>query len=294
VAPRIDMEELAASYGWSYAVLQSNPELRRIFQRAVKESWTAPRFVAAIRNTKWYRTHGESARQALILQKTDPAEWNRRVKQMRYHIRAVYGEIAGGMRLNPRFLDKAAVQAVMFGWTEEEVRFHVARATDYGRLMNQGRLGGQAGQLEQFIRRALGEYGVKASNRWIATRIKNSMMGLDSQEAILETIKRWAKAQYRAFADDIDRGMTVQDIAEPYRQSMARLLELNPESVDLNDSMIRRALTATDQNGKPVAMPLWEFENKVREDPRWVRTKNAQDTFMSVGRSILTQMGLVA
>ena len=83
------------------------------------------------------------------------------------------------------------------------------------------------------------------------------------------------------------------DIADPYRQSMASLLELNPEAVGLDDRMVRGALASKDKDGNPAMKSLWEFENDVRQDKRWLKTSNAQDSAMSVTRKILSDFGLV-
>lgn len=294
--PKIDMEELAASYGYSYAVLNSNSELRHIFQKAIREKWTDPqRFVAAVRNTKWYQKHSESWRQSFLLQKTDPAEYARRRQQMATHIRNVYTQMTGGAELGQNFLKAATTQAINFGWTEEEIKQHIAHAVGYATLMAKDALGGDAGQLEDAIRKAMGDYGVNVSNGWIANRIKNTMLGTDSHEAIMDSLKKMAKAKYRAFSDQIDQGMTVKDLAEPYMQSMAKVLEINPESIDIHDHNIQQALTSHDpKNGAPMTMPVWQFEQNLRNDPRWNRTQNAQDAMMSAGHSLLQQFGIVS
>lgn len=290
----IDMEEMAANYGWSMAVLQSNPELKKAFAQAVANDWSPQRFVAAVRNTKWYRTTSASARQAMLLQKTDPAEWKRRLQQMSGHIRTLYGQMSGGQKLSANWLKSATSQAVMFGWTDEELQRHIAADTGYRTLMAQHKLGGQAGQAEDQIRKSLGDYGIKVSEKWIAGRVRAMMMGQDSIESIQDYIRKYAKAQYRAYAPEIDQGLTVRDLAEPYMQSMAKVLEINPASLDIFDKKIQSALTAYDaDSGKPTTKPLWQFENELRSDPRWNKTQNAQDSLMAVGHSVLQQMGLV-
>lgn len=293
--PKIDMEEMAANYGWSLAVLNSNKELKNVFNQAVKETWSPQRFVAAVRNTRWYRTTSESARQALVLQKTDPAEWSRRTGQMAEHIRQMYGQMSGGQKMTQNWLKSAASQAVMFGWTDEELKHHIAADTGYRTLMSQDRLGGAAGQAEDAIRKSLSDYGVKVSDNWIANRIKGMMLGTDSIESVQDYIRKYAKGQYRAFADQIDQGLTVRDLAEPYMQSMAKVLEINPASISIFDKSVQNALSGYDpDSGKPTTKPIWQFENELRQDPRWTKTQNAQDQLLSVGHSLLNQFGLVS
>lgn len=288
------MEEMAANYGWSLALLNSNAELKKLFNQAVKETWSPARFVAGVRNTKWYRTTSESARQALTLQKMDPAEWSRRLQQMTAHIRTLYGQMSGGQKMSPNWLRSATSQAVMFGWTDEELRRHIAADTGYRTLMGQDKLGGEAGQAEDAIRKTLADYGVRVSDNWIAGRVRSMMIGTDSIESVQDYIRKYARGQYRAFADQIDQGLTVRDLAEPYMQSMAKVLEVNPASLSVFDKTIQKALTGYDpDSGKPTTVPIWQFENDLRKDPRWAKTQNAQDSLMQTGHALLQQFGLV-
>jgi hypothetical protein len=88
--------------------------------------------------------------------------------------------------------------------------------------------------------------------------------------------------------------MTVAEIANPYIRSMATLLELNDADIDLFDPTIRAALTGRTQDGTPAVKPIWQFENEVRSDSRWLNTNNARDSLDGVGNSILKMWGLVS
>lgn len=291
---KIDWNEFEATYGWAKAVLTSNSELKRLAERAVKEGWTSARFIAGVRGTKWYRSRPESAREAIVLQKTDPGEYNRRLSSMKYHIQNLYKQMAGGAKMQSKWLQTAATQALMMGWTDEELRYTIGRATGYGRLLASDQLGGEAGQIEDFIRKSAADYGIKVSDSWIAGRLKAAMMDHTDQDGILENIKHMSKAQYRLFSDDIDRGVTIREIAEPYIDSMARILEVNPQQVDLFDPHIRNALTKWDTDkGKPVPKTIGDFENDLRQDPRWMKTRNAEEQIMGIGRNLLAKFGLV-
>jgi len=74
-----EQEEWASLYGWSTAVLNSNPELAKLFRNAIAGKWNQSRFVASLRGTNWYKQHSESVRQATVLAKADPAEYKSRI-----------------------------------------------------------------------------------------------------------------------------------------------------------------------------------------------------------------------
>jgi uridine kinase len=60
--------------------------------------------------------------------------------------------------------------------------------------------------------------------------------------------------------------------------------------MNINTPMIKSALQYT-QNGAPTAMPMYDFEKGVRQDPRWLSTDNAQDAFMSNAHQVLVNFG---
>lgn len=286
------MEEMAQNYGWSLAVLNSNRELKGIFNRAVENQWTPQKFVAQVRGTRWYRRHGEAARQAAVMKESDPAEWKRRNQQMQRVVRGIHAELQGGRNVPADRVRKVAETAVTLGWTEEEIRFNEAQATRYRHLMERDNLGGEAGQLQDFVEKTANDYGVKVSDDWTARRVKAAMMGRDSQSGLQNHIQSLAKQRYRAFSDQIDQGVSVRDIAEGYIQSKSQTLEMNPAEISLFDQDIQRALTATSDKGTPEPVQMWEFERDLRRDPRWMKTQNAQDNMMNVGQGILQQFGL--
>jgi len=40
-------------------------------------------------------------------------------------------------------------------------------------------------------------------------------------------------------------------------------------------------------------MPLWQFENEVRNDPLWRKTNNARESMMTVAHQVAKDFGLV-
>ena len=66
---------------------------------------------------------------------------------------------------------------------------------------------------------------------------------------------------------------------------MYQVLEINPESIDLNDSTLRSAIGI---NGE---MPIYEFQRKLRKDPRWQYTNNAREEVSSVALKVLRDFG---
>jgi myosin heavy subunit len=136
------------------------------------------------------------------------------------------------------------------------------------------------------------DYGILYGSDWYNQSAKKILTGEIDQDTINQQIMDLAKSQFPTLSARIDEGYTVKQLASPYIQSMAALLEINPADIGLQDLTIKQALTGIDQDGKPNTKPLWMFEQELRQDPRWNYTKNAQEATMGVARRVLQDFGL--
>jgi hypothetical protein len=66
---------------------------------------------------------------------------------------------------------------------------------------------------------------------------------------------------------------------------MASILELNPESIPLNDPTLRTAIGADKE------MPIYEFQRQLRKDARWQYTNNAREEVSSAALGVLRDFG---
>lgn len=294
--PTIDPQELAANYGWALSVLKSNPELNKLFNQAVAHTWSPAMFTAQLRNTKWYKTSAEASRQNQVLRKADPAEWARRLAKSTATISDQYFALTG-KKLDPKRAQAYGTSSLMMGWSDAEILDQVGNTVTAQTLMKQG-LGGTLGQAEQQLRQAAEDYGLDFSQGALASQLNNIARQTTDVTAIIDNYRNTAKSKYAAYADQLDQGMTMRDIAEPYKQMMAKTLELSDKSLTINNPAIQQALTwkPPPKAGKaqpPTGMALWQFEQNLKNDPRWNKTQNAQDSIMAAGRKVLSDMGLL-
>lgn len=80
-------------------------------------------------------------------------------------------------------------------------------------------------------------------------------------------------------------GTDLETIYSPYKNVMYQILEISPESIDLNDSTLRSAIGA---NGE---MPIYDFKRQLRQDPRWQYTNNAREEVSNVALKVLKDFG---
>lgn len=289
VVPKLSSAELAEQYGFVSSFLNSNKELKKLFESAVKGQWSADKFQAKLRNTKWWKNNSQSEREYLLKLKSDPATAKQEYQQ--YLTKAHQIANAMGLVMNDANDDRAAYVAKKMateGWDEGQARFYLGKYL----TMTKGTAQGEAGEALDDLKEYAYGMGVSLSDSWYLGRLKRLERGLATTQDFKSEILVKAKAQFPQWSKQLDGGQTVADIAQPYMQSMAQILELPAGSVNLFDPTIKKALSYTNSGTlKKEAKPLWQFENELRADPRWKKTQNAQDSMFQVGHQILSDFG---
>ena len=86
----------------------------------------------------------------------------------------------------------------------------------------------------------------------------------------------------------LGQGIDLNTIYSPYRNTMASILELNPESIDLKDPTLRLAF------GPDKETTIYDFEKALRKDYRWQYTDNAKRDVSNVALKVLRDFGFQA
>ena len=93
----------------------------------------------------------------------------------------------------------------------------------------------------------------------------------ESVETFKNTIRGAAKLGLPdKVANLLDQGLDLKDIYAPYRNVMASVLEVAPDSISLDDKTLRMAI------GPEKEMSIYDFQRTLRKDPRWQYTDNAR------------------
>lgn len=287
--PSLSSAELAEQYGFVSSFLNANSELKKLFADAVSGGWTADKFQAKLRNTKWWKTHSQSERDYLLKLKSDPATAKQNLSQAKVTVRQLGNQIgiieSSATRAK---MDQAAYNMVALGWNESQVRYYLGQYVTFQNGLHQGEGGEAVDQLQNYAY----NMGVNLSGKWFADRGRLIVRGIGSIQDYKNEISNKAKAAFPQWTKQIDGGQTVADIAQPYLQSMSQILELPQGSINLFDATIKKALNYTNPGTlAKEAKPLWQFENDLRSDPRWKKTKNAQDSLFQVGHQVLADFG---
>jgi hypothetical protein len=85
----------------------------------------------------------------------------------------------------------------------------------------------------------------------------------------------------------IDQGVDLSTIYDPYKKLMGGVLEINPNSIPLNDPTLRMAI------GPDKEMSLYEYQRMLRKDNRWQYTDQARAEASDVARTVLKDFGFM-
>lgn len=83
----------------------------------------------------------------------------------------------------------------------------------------------------------------------------------------------------------LDNGIDLDAIYSPYKNVMASVLEINPESITLSDPVLRSAITGEKE------LPIYEFQRQLRKDARWQYTNQAKEEVSDVALKVLRDFG---
>lgn len=285
--PVLSLSMLKNQYPLVAALVNSVPELTKIFQSAVSGTWSTDKFIAAVQNSNWWATHSDSARQLLALMKTDPATYNQNVDNLEASVKQMAASV--GATMTTQQLQQFAVDALTGGYDQNQAVLN-QKFSQYVAPVSGNHFGGQAGSYEDQLRQSMRDLGVFMPEDQLDTQIKQIIGGQQSVQGVQAQLRTQSASMYPAYAQQLNSGMNLSDIASPFIGRAQQLLEQGPGSINIDSPLIKTALQNT-QDGQPTAMPMYQFEKSVRQDPRWVQTDNAQDAFMSNAHRVLVDMG---
>ena len=83
----------------------------------------------------------------------------------------------------------------------------------------------------------------------------------------------------------MDKGVDLATIYSPYKRAMASTLEINEDTITLDDPVLRSAIGPTGEQ------TLYDYQRSLRKDPRWQYTNNAREEVSSIVNTVLRDFG---
>jgi hypothetical protein len=193
-----------------------------------------------------------------------------------------------GIKIDPN--DKAVRDMLETAYDNAETDNQVdikALALNSGKVIG-GAVGGSITDIRSYAK----AFGLKYTDADYSRWSSEIFSGTTTANDIQSKIRQDSASAFPVYADKILNGTSVDSIGSAYKSSLANILELDADSVDFNEPLLRKALQYT-QDGKPAVMPVWMFEQELRQDSRWQYTNNARESVYNAIYQVGTDMGVI-
>lgn len=149
--------------------------------------------------------------------------------------------------------------------------------------------------------------GVRASTPYLAlkrigtqyfapfadSKIEQALAGDVSTDDLLRQARLSAKAKYGHLSEQIDAGLTLEDLAESYKEKAARVLELDPKQINFDVDFSEALNWRRDGQPRVLSMSEWETELRTNDKYKYSFTKKANQDATDIGLSIARAFGKV-
>ena len=290
------------SQGWTNAKIvypDPNDPTKFEIEEGEKEEgveWEPNKIAAEVTSTDWYKTNDGNLRLADNAKNTDPATWATQLENVKKSI--IRKATERGANLEGFDVDDMAENILRNNYT------YISKAPD-GAIPDSvldsyltplvtmdanGDFRGEAQTSASQLRAFAEKYGVVMSDRWYSDAIQgldeNTINLVDLQTEIVNNAREtWPTL------DGISLTKSTQDIADSYMQRMANVWEMDIDTISLETPEIKKALVGVDADGNPYRQTMWEFEQSLRNDPRWDSTAQGQRELGEGSMMMLKELG---
>lgn len=296
--PALTPEEYMFELGFAMDLIDSDTSLQEWIRRVRKymdknkgRTPTAYEMAEMKQGIEWFERFN-SDQELARMQQADPRfrdDFNRSLELKRGYVKNL--GLQYGISLSDQTINDIALAARLDQLSEDEIQARITPYLESAIAANEN-LVGRAAEAERNIVEWSRANGLTLTGQSIARYVSSIARGEQTVDNVKEDLRRmYLAGAYPAWADRIDSGYDISEIAAPYKEKMAALLEIDDNSIDMNDSLLQMGLQGVGPDGRPSVVPLYEFERMVRNDPRWQKTDNAYKTYSEVADSVLDMFG---
>ncbi len=244
---------------------------------------------AMLRNTRYFQ---QTTNNQQTFDKSRPAVQQQLVDQMANSIREEYGDV----QFSETEIQGLARTAARNGLTGVGLRqevyrtaFRTSEASKAPMLATQSLTGADADRIQRIGR----AYGRRIRDEELKAILTGEPLNgaVLTEEGLRQRLQVEAKAAFPQLADQIDAGLTLDDIGSRYRSYAADLLERDPNQIDMFSGPYLSAF-GDKENGP---MSLSEWTAKVKSDPTfgWQYTKQANEQATDIALTLARAFGKV-
>lgn len=295
-----------SQYGPVDAIFKEDPDLKALMIAATKgtadtaDDYTPQRFLNELQTTTWWAKNSGPIRQRQFYKKqyedllkkggnaeelAQTTEYGRGLSETKQII--ADEAVRRGAALDATDLDMLATQVYDLA---NETKGSVIAASVRGKIKYTpgAALGGAAGESLTDLQKTASANGLDL-NKQFGSSLQGWLQKIaqgESPETYKQIIRDTAKIGLPdRVASLVDKGIDLETIYNPYKNMMAATLEVNPETIKLNDPTLRMAI------GPEKEMSLYDYQRSLRKDARWQYTDNARQEVSSIAKTVLKDFG---
>lgn len=289
-------------------------QLGKLLLKAVEKGYSEKQFLDEAMLTDWWQSNAGSVRERIIdlnkykelqkkgldVSKTDFGMYQTdKMRQVKARAKTL-----AGITLDDATAQKI-VEDIYNGFLDNDplaidrlIIPYVAKTTNlYGKGAVTG-FGGEALQIQQSLAAIAKANGLAISD--ILPKLGAGVLGKDAEQTTIQEILSGnldlntvlsnarqiaAQGQPEYVRKLLGSGYNLEDIYAPYKQTMASVLEINPDQIDLNDNSLRMAIN---EKGD---MNIYDYKKALRQDSRWQYTGQAKESVATAALGVLRDFG---
>lgn len=290
-------EFVRREYGY-LAWLLENDELSGVLYQAVREgrdeSWVESQIMA----TDWWQETAPHRREWEMLQGEDPAQADHLREQVGLDIRLMASQL--GVPMSDQRIGELADHAISSGWVnlgsgqvqDQMLQRAVVAEFDY----NPSRPAeGDMGALQDSVMQRADEWMVPMGERAAMDWTRKILNGEATEDGLNTYLHDMAVSRFPHLEGHLEAGMSPSQFFEPYRQTIAEWLEMDPSAIDLEDDPRWSPVIdfVEGEDGEPRPMRMSELQRHVRGQEEWRQTRRAQQRSSEVAEGIGQMFGEV-
>lgn len=281
-----DTTAIAEELGWILALKNTDTKLQAAWDAYLAGDTAA--FQSAVLASDFYRNNNATARTRLTAKTNQPGVYESDLEK--YRMSAKKRLVASGVKIDDATFNSLTQKSYEQGLDDNQLDKLIL---DSGKILGYG---GETQDATSALKTFATQYGVGSllNDAYWNGKQQALFAGSTTQADIENEIKELSKSAFPAYADNIDKGISILAQTSNIIQTYANILELDPNTLTLDDPRIRRIAQYTDPaTGKPAQMPQWLVEKTAKSDPSWAYTDNARNTIDSLTLKVGRDWGLV-
>ncbi len=274
-------ESAATAYGLTADLIKAFPELQKVYD--LYKAGDTTQAELEYYKTGYYRGLTTTSKNRAQQKASQPGVYTQGLEAFKVEQRKRL--IAKGINLDETTFNSVIQDAYDKGLDDSQIDLQALSRF-------KGTIGGETLGRVQTLEEYAKSFGMAYSSTTLNSWSQGIISGTNTVFDIQEKIRRDSASAYPVFADDINKGTSVDALASAYKSSMSSILEIDADTISYNDPTFRKALQYVGPDGKPALKPIWQFEAELRQDPRWDLTDNARATADSLSLKVLRDMGV--